>query len=86
MSSLVLELQRDCLNPSAQTADLLRKALVIAQKLNVPEFTTWLERELTGYQDAKDLPKYRIALGEVAAQDRWGNGCQCYSRVAKLWR
>jgi hypothetical protein len=33
MSSLVLELQRDALDPSISVLNLLRKALVVAKKL-----------------------------------------------------
>jgi AbiTii len=73
MSSLVLELQRDCLNPDTQLAGVLRKALVIASKLNVPELAAWLENELAGYSDRGAVPPYRVARSEVAARDHWGN-------------
>jgi hypothetical protein len=63
MSSLVLELQHDALNPSINLADLLRKALLVSRKLGINDFQTWIERELNGYQDDKDLPEYRKISG-----------------------
>ncbi|MGB9455388.1 MAG: hypothetical protein WCB12_05060 [Bryobacteraceae bacterium] len=68
----MLELQRDSLNPAADVSDLLRKALLIATKLNIPDFNTWIENELSGYRDPKGIPPYRIITGRVMAQDNWG--------------
>jgi hypothetical protein len=72
MASIVLELQRDSLNASTPVSDLLRKALVIAAKLNVPDINTWIENELNSYNSADDLPPYRTVTGQVMAQDYWG--------------
>ncbi len=63
MSSLVLELQHEALNPATDLADLLRKALVVAKKLNINDFQTWAENELNGYQDKETLPDYRKLRG-----------------------
>jgi hypothetical protein len=67
MNSLVLELQRDALNPSTSILVLLRKALVVAKKLNIKEFQDWVEKELNGYPNGSELPKYRFILGELKA-------------------
>lgn len=67
MSSLVLELQRDALNPSTSILVLLRKALVVARKLNIKEFQDWVEKELNGYPNESELPKYRFMFGELKA-------------------
>ncbi len=68
MSSLVLELQHDALSPTTKVTDLLRKALVVASKLNVPEFKQWVEDELQGYKGkGLDTPKYRHLKGEIKA-------------------
>jgi hypothetical protein len=73
MASLVIELEKDCLNPAASVPNLLRKSLVLATKLNLPEFVKWIQNEQNGYQETHDpIPPYRIVIGEVHAQDRWG--------------
>ncbi len=63
MSSLVIELQQEALNPSSDLTDLLRKALVVARKLGIKDFQTWTENELNGYPNSKDLPSYRKVRG-----------------------
>lgn len=50
--------------------DLLRKALVVAKKLDVADFERWLTQELNGYPSTSDYtayPEYRILHGEVKA-------------------
>ncbi len=63
MSSLVLELQQDALNPSIDLPGLLRKALLVSRKLGVNDFQTWIENELNGYEDTNALPEYRKIHG-----------------------
>jgi len=63
--SLVEELQREALDPKVSVADLLRKALVVAVKLNLGKFRTWVERELNGYEGVVDVPGYRVIMGDV---------------------
>lgn len=65
MTSLVLELQRDALDKSVGTADLLRKALVVARKLKVTDLIEWLNDELNGYPEGKQVPEYRKLRGEL---------------------
>jgi hypothetical protein len=69
MGSLVLELQRDALNPAISMLVLLRKALVVARKLNVQEFQNWVEKELNGYPERSDLPQYRFMFGDLKARN-----------------
>lgn len=64
MPSLVLELQRDALNPGVRVSDLLRRALVVARKLNLPEFEEWVSHELEGYPLGTLPPAYRVFEGE----------------------
>jgi len=66
VSSLVLELQADALDPSASVLNLLRKALVVAKKLGVQEFQTWIELELAGY-NGTPIPEYRSIRGQLRA-------------------
>ncbi len=65
MTSLVLELQRDALDSSVSTADLLRKALVTARKLKTIDIVEWLSHELNGYPEGSDVPEYRKLRGEL---------------------
>lgn len=66
MPGLVTELQRDALNPSAQVSDLLRKALVVARKLDLKEFEEWISKEIKGYSgQEQNFPEYRVVKGEV---------------------
>jgi hypothetical protein len=67
MSSVVLELQRDALDRAVPLSDLLRKALVVAKKLGISEFETWIAQELNGYQKLEDVPDYRKLNGLVKA-------------------
>lgn len=66
MDSIVLELQRDALNPSISVLSLLRKAYVVARKLNIEEFQEWIELELNGY-NGHSIPEYRSVKGQLRA-------------------
>ena len=65
MSSVILELQRDALDRNVRIPDLLRKALVVARKLNLRELHSWIENELNGYGQTDDVPAYREVYGQV---------------------
>lgn len=65
MGKLVLELQRDAMNPDIKITDLLRKALSVAMKLELSEFEKWINQELEGYEDPIHVPDYRIVVGEI---------------------
>ena len=60
MNSIVLELQSQCLSDEFDTSSLLRKALVIAIKLEILDLRDWIKKELNGYskKDTK-IPEYR---------------------------
>lgn len=62
---IVLELQRDCLNPDISVSNILRKAKVIAAKLDLADLEGWIDNELNGYLNTKlaDLPPHRKAWG-----------------------
>jgi len=64
VSSLVLELQGDAVNPSISVLNLLRKALVVATKLDIAEFQEWIELELKGY-NGYFIPEYRSIKGQI---------------------
>lgn len=67
MSSLILELQRDAYDSSMSLSKLLRKAYIVARKLNIIEFEKWISSELNGYkgEDIKNIPEYRTVRGNV---------------------
>lgn len=65
MDSLVLEIQRDALDPSVSVLVLLRKALVVAKKLGLQEFQSWIDLELEGYTEKKSIPRYRYIQGKL---------------------
>lgn len=66
--SLVEELQVDAINRDVRTSDLLRKALLVASKLDIPGVPEWIESELSGYANNNDVPPYRRIQGRVMAR------------------
>lgn len=63
MTALVPELANMASDPNVATTDLLRRALVAATRLNVPETAAWIKSELDGYDE--DVPSYRVIYGEL---------------------
>lgn len=62
MPALVPELVNMASDPAITTADLLRRSLVVARRLAVPEIADWITFELEGYGKA-EIPEYRILKG-----------------------
>ena len=69
MTSLVLELQRDAMDPEVRVSDLLRRAMVVAAKLGIGEFHEWARGELAGYAGDKPVPSYRRVTGALRAHN-----------------
>jgi hypothetical protein len=69
MSSLVLELQADCLDSNVAVSALLRKALVVSTKLQLADFRTWCQSETNGYTDLTNTPDYRKIHGEIKVRN-----------------
>jgi len=65
LTALVLQLQESALDSSTPVAEVLRKAKVVAAKLDLSDFKLWVERELDGYPDQADIPDYREASGSL---------------------
>jgi hypothetical protein len=63
---IVIELQRMASEGRCPVDDLLRKALIVATKLQIADFSDWIRAELDGYYD-NDVPKYRIVSTSVKA-------------------
>lgn len=68
MGSVVIELQRELLVTNCDVLSALRKAHLIAAKLNLMEFDNWIQSELNGYKCIEDeIPEYRSICGELKA-------------------
>lgn len=64
-SSLVLELQALAQSGSTDLSELLRRAKVVAVKLDLKEPLIWIDHELNGYPDKAALPTYRQVPSEL---------------------
>lgn len=69
MESVVLQLQRECLNSRIPILDILRKALVIARKLSLADAQTWIEKELNGYQSGDTPPPHRLLKAQIGVRN-----------------
>ncbi len=58
--SLLDEIRSDLTNQSADLSNTLRKAKILASAIGLPEFTEWVDSELSGYKDRDKLPSYRV--------------------------
>lgn len=66
--SVVLELQQLASDSEKNIIDLLRKALLVATKLNLVEFRQWVQNELNGYKGS-ELPAYRQIHAQVKGKN-----------------
>lgn len=65
---IVTQLLMEASDPNISIASLLRKAKIIAAKLNLSDFLEWINNELNGYAcKARDLPEYRKGHGDPVA-------------------
>ena len=72
MDSLTREIQGDALNSDVSVADLMRKALLAAKKLNQQEIQNWIELELNGYPRPTKLGSgHEKKPTGVVLQDYW---------------
>jgi hypothetical protein len=68
-TSIVIELQQLASNSATPLTELLRKALIVATKLKIVDFRTWIEDELGGYRNKnkEEFPSYRNVTTEIKA-------------------
>jgi hypothetical protein len=71
-TSLIDELQLDAASGNVPVADLLRKALMVASKLQVTDIPVWINRELSGYAADEEIPPHRILYGRMMIQTYQG--------------
>lgn len=69
MGKSVKELQIDIINNRLDVVSILRKAHLIASKLDLTDFDKWITNELNGYDDSATIPKYRRIVGEIKAKN-----------------
>lgn len=67
MKSIVIELQEMSSDENILITKLIRKALIVASKLNLSDFMEWIEKEINGYDEVSEIPEYRNVTGEVKA-------------------
>jgi hypothetical protein len=66
--SIVLEMQRMATDKKEDISDLLRKALLVATKLKLHDFRSWVDNELNGYRKGP-VPEYRKLKATVRLKD-----------------
>ena len=65
VKGIVIQLQTEALDESVDIETLLRKAYLVARKLQLKDFEKWASNEQNGYTD--NIPEYRIIDGEIKA-------------------
>jgi hypothetical protein len=70
--SLLREIQDATTAPGFKLADVLRKAKILAARLDHQAFKEWIERELNGYKSIDELPEYRTLRGIPSYGDFFG--------------
>jgi hypothetical protein len=65
MQPLVLQLQAECLDSRVSILEVLRKALVVARKLDLVDAQAWIEKELNGYKIGDSAPAHRLLTGQI---------------------
>lgn len=67
MNSVVLELQKEVTRADCDVVSVLRRAHLIASKLDLREFDQWIVKELNGYGFQNEAPDYRSVSGQLKA-------------------
>lgn len=67
MAGIVLELQNEIVSRDCDVVSVLRRAHLIASKLDLSDFDHWIEYELNGYPNQETCPEYRKIRGTLKA-------------------
>lgn len=67
MGSIVLELQNEIVSSNCDIVNILRRAHLVASKLELAEFDQWIQYELNGYPNQELCPEYRKIHGSLKA-------------------
>ena len=65
MDGIVLQLQAEALDDKTDIETVLRKAYLVARKLNLNDFEKWVSNEQNGYKEK--VPEYRMVGGQIKA-------------------
>ena len=74
MEPLVLQLEAECLDSQVSILEVLRKALVVARKLELTDAQVWISKELNGYKPGDEAPRYRLLTGQIRSWNPY-QGC-----------
>ena len=64
---IVIELQQEALSKDIDILNLLRKAYLVARKLKLEDFESWINCEMNGYGSKVKIPQYRVYHGSIVA-------------------
>jgi len=67
VAGIVIELQQEVLKQDCDIVNVLRRAHVIATKLQLTEFDSWITHELNGYPNQEVCPEYQKIKGVLKA-------------------
>lgn len=67
VAGIVIELQQEVLKQDCDIVNVLRRAHVIATKLQLTEFDSWITHELNGYPNQEVCSEYRKIKGVLKA-------------------
>lgn len=70
---IVIQLQEEALDENIDIETLLRKAFLVARKLQLKEFEKWIQCEQNGYKN--EVPEYRKIGGSIKAWSPYHGWC-----------
>lgn len=70
---IVIQLQEEALDENIDVETLLRKAFLVARKLQLKEFEKWIQCEQNGYKN--EVPEYRKIGGSIKAWNPYHGWC-----------
>ena len=77
--SLIHDIQAAAIAQASDIPTLLRMCKLLAARISHQEFAEWIDRELNGYPNVKELPDYR-----VVRVDSYGSFIGTFARADKL--
>ena len=86
MSSVVIDLQNEITSPNCDIVNVLRRAHVIAKKLELDDFDQWISYELNGYPNQETCPEYRQIRGSLKGLDPYRGWIPAIITDSKLER